>query len=475
MNLRKVDTQKHTKIFSDDLNIASNPQSYLIKKLLNQSNSKRLNTDTIENENLGNFKINIQNIFANDDKKKKAIKYVIQLRRDRNKSPFLQKEDYYTLNKDLQMNNNKSQINMTGYNNTLDYNFDDLYNRKTLNRNKIKNNESNDYSQRRKTENISNKDNNDYYIKSNIFVENKNLLNFHHNKIKSNNNLLRNYQNYGLYNKNEKNYNAMKLKNKILNIPIQDIRYSKNILKNPNQNQTLFNTQINFNYNTNKKYYVHKNLVYPKMNNPINRTSINELNSKSLLVQNRAKQRKIPINNAYNNNLINNNINIEKVFNQKTLIKIKAIYFSIYPGKKKEKINKSLIIFSKDKLIQSNRNELQLINDNKNKFQFNFKDEKEMFNYIKNKYDNKMIKKMLDLRINEEILNNLKEENKNLNIEIQNLKNENEQCKIELNDIRNQYNDLNRELNITKEENEKLKDNFINDMIEEDKNSVNDD
>ena len=99
----------------------------MIKKLLNQSNSRRLNTDTIDNENLGNFKINIQNIFANDDKKKKAIKYVIQLRRDRNKSPFLQKEDYYTLNKDLQMNNNKSQINMTGYNNTLDYNFDDLY------------------------------------------------------------------------------------------------------------------------------------------------------------------------------------------------------------------------------------------------------------------------------------------------------------------------------------------------------------
>ena len=306
-------------------------------------------------------------------------------------------------------------------------------------------------------------------------MENKNLQNLNHNKIKSNNNLLINYQNYGLYNKNEKNYNAMKLKNKILNIPVQDIRYSKNILKNQNQNQTLFNTQINFNYNTNKKYYVHKNLVYPKMNNPINRTSINELNSKSLLVQNRTKQSKSPINNAYNNNLINNNINIEKIFNQKKLIKIKAIYFSIYPGKKREKINKSLIIFSKDKLIQSNRNELQLINNTKNKFRFNFKDEKEMFNYIKNKYDNKMIKEMLDWKINEEKFNNLKEENKNLNIEIKNLKNENEQCKIELNDIRSQYNDLNRELIITKEENEKLKDNFINDMIEEDKNSVNDD
>jgi hypothetical protein len=55
--------------------------------------------------------------------------------------------------------------------------------------------------------------------------------------------------------------------------------------------------------------------------------------------------------------------------------------------------------------------------------------------------------------------------------EIDCLKDENELIKVELNDIRNQYNDINKELKITKEENEKLKDNFINNLIEDDNNS----
>jgi hypothetical protein len=55
--------------------------------------------------------------------------------------------------------------------------------------------------------------------------------------------------------------------------------------------------------------------------------------------------------------------------------------------------------------------------------------------------------------------------------EIDCLKDENELNKVELNDIRNQYNDINKELKITKEENEKLKDNFINNLIEDDNNS----
>ena len=284
----------------------------------------------------------------------------------------------------------------------------------------------------------------------------------------------------------KKYYYMTKLKNKILDnnyIPNQDIRYSKTIHKEENPNQTMYNTQINFNYNTNKKYYVHKNLVYSKKNHPINRTTTNELNSKPLLIQNKSKQRKNPINNSfinYNNNLINNNINIEKIFNHKKLVKIKAVYFSIYQVKNKsnrknEIFYKSLIKFNKDKLIPSKNNEFKLISNNKKKFEFNFKNEKEMFNYIKNKYDNKKIKEMLNFNINEEKFNKMKEENNKFKIEIENLKDENEQYKIELNDIRNQFNDLNKELKIAKEENEKLKDNFINNMIEEDNNPINDD
>ena len=94
--------------------------------------------------------------------------------------------------------------------------------------------------------------------------------------------------------------------------------------------------------------------------------------------------------------------------------------------------------------------------------------EQEMFNYIRNKYDDLKIKKIFNLSEKENEYNRLKKENKNLKNEIEILKDENEQCKIELTDIRNQYNDLNKEYNIAKEENEKLKDNFINNMIEED-------
>ena len=54
--------------------------------------------------------------------------------------------------------------------------------------------------------------------------------------------------------------------------------------------------------------------------------------------------------------------------------------------------------------------------------------------------------------------------------EINKLKYENKLYKKELFDIRNQYNDLFKEINIVKEENEKLKDNIINNMINEDNN-----
>lgn len=124
-------------------------------------------------------------------------------------------------------------------------------------------------------------------------------------------------------------------------------------------------------------------------------------------------------------------------------------------------------------MIFCEQNELELIN-NKSKFKFNFVNETEMFNYIKKKYNDKRIKELLNLKQNEEEFKNLKDENNKLKKGIDNLKEENEMCKIELNDIRNQYDDLNKELNMAKEENEKLKDNFINNMIEDDNNEIND-
>ena len=71
--------KQHIKVFSADLNKSSGVRNHFISKLLNQSNSKVINTDTLETENLGSFATNIQNIFGNDEKKKKAIQYVIRI------------------------------------------------------------------------------------------------------------------------------------------------------------------------------------------------------------------------------------------------------------------------------------------------------------------------------------------------------------------------------------------------------------
>ena len=497
--------RQHVKMMSEDLNKSSNTKNYFISNLLNKSGSKGIKTETIEQENLGNFKLNIHNIFSNDDNKKKAIQYVTKVRNERNKSPYMQHGEFYTLDKDINIENLKSQINKIknniSYRNerrndiitdkkdfkTLDYNFYDLYNNRTSNKynfdnvkentSKKKNNGYNISVNRRSVETIQNNVNyNDNHIKSSFLASDKKTKNLSNNKNYSNNNVLKNYQNYGIYNdKIEKNYNMNKLKNKILNIPNQDEKYPKLIQQNENQNQAMYSTQINFNYNTNKKYYVHKNLVYSKINNQTSR--INNSNSKaSILTQSQSKPRVKVINDIYqNNNYKTSNIIIEKIFNPKKLSISNSVFFAINPknNRKYKNKDKSLTKFKKDKLIFCEQNELELIN-NKSKFKFNFVNETEMFNYIKKKYNDKRIKELLNLKQNEEEFKNLKEENNKLKKEIDNLKEENEMCKIELNDIRNQYDDLNKELNMAKEENEKLKDNFINNMIEDDNNEIND-
>ena len=500
MKLAKgVSIKQHIKMSSEDLNKSSNTRNYFISKLLNKSNSKVLKTETIETENLGNFKTNIQNIFANDDKRKKAIQYVIKIRNQRNSSP--QNDIFNINNKTKGINVNKSEINIIpnktnkGFfkennvnqrnsnqfdinndkNNfkTLEYNFYNLYNDKTFN-NEFFNNNINEIKRR---ETMHNKQH--PYIKSNIFLDDKNEQNLKHKKIPSNN-VLKNYQNNALYNnKKEKNYNMNKIKNKMLNIKEQDNKYPQIIPKNEGQpqNQTMFNTQINFNYNTNKKYYVHKNLVYSKINNPSSKN--NNPNTKVLLNPKNTKQKIISVNNNNNINNIykNNNIIIEKIFNPQKLIRINTNYFTIKNKKLFNNIfiEKNQIKLNKNKFILSNQHEFIITAEKtKNKFEFNFVNEKEMVNYIKNNYDEKKIKEMFNINKDEEKIINLKNENNILKNEIEILKDENEQCKIELNDIRNQYNDLNKELIIAKEENEKLKDNFINNMIEDDNNEIND-
>ena len=487
--------RKHVKIASEDLSksLNTNTKNYLISKLLNKSNNKTIETE--KDENLGNFRTSVQNIFANDDKKKKAIQYVIKIRKEREKSP---QNDVKRA-----LFNNKSEINITNKNINTNRNINtdlfNLYKEKTINNEYYSRNDTNNFNNsinvtKRYFETMNNT-NERCNNPNNIFLNNiNNNENYHHKKTPSNN-VLKNFQNYSLYNNNynnvtnkkEKHYNMNKIKNKILNIKdvqVNNYNYKKplqcptEINQNQNQNQTLYNTQINFNYNTNKRYYVHKNLVYSKLNNnPINPViKVNNSNSKLLLKQNNSKQKLKALNDNINNvNIRNSNNNIIKelkIFEPKNLIKINTISFSFTNRKSiKNIIIKKQYKFNKDKLKNCFDKEIEIIN-NKNKSKFNFINEKEMINYIRNNYNEKKIKEMFKINKDEENIN-LKEENENLKNEIELLKDENEQCKIELDDIRNLYNDLNKELKIAKEENEKLKDNFINNMIEDENDNNN--
>ena len=485
--------RRHVKILSEDMSKSTNTGNYLISKLLNKSINKTIETET--GENLGNFRTSVQNIFTNDENKKKAIQYVIKIRKEREKSPHNEIKHV--------LFNNKSEINITSKNFNNNRNIrTDLYN---IYKGNTNNTNSGDYYSRNETTfndsinvnkkyfETTNNASERYNNPNNIFLNGKNNYdNSHHRKTPSNN-VLKNFQDYTLNNNNnnkkEKNYNMTKIKNKILNIKgIQENNFRRTLqyppeqthaqsqAKTQTQNQTMYNTQINFNYNTNKRYYVHKNLVYTKMNNNNQVIKVNNSNSKLILNPNKPKQKLTLINDNINNNLRNSNHIIKelKIFSEKNLAKINTNCFSI----KNKKSIKNIIIkkqykFNKEKLKHCFDNEVEIINK-ENKTKFNFTSEKEMFNYIINKYNEKKIKEIFKIKKEDEDYMKLKEENKKLKNDIENLKDENDQCKIELNDIRNQYNDINKELKIVKEENEKLKENFINNMIqEEDEDNIN--
>ena len=212
--------RKHVKIASEDLSksLNTNTKNYLISKLLNKSNNKTIETE--KDENLGNFRTSVQNIFANDDKKKKAIQYVIKIRKEREKSP--QNEVKRALF------NNKSEINITNKNINTNRNINtdlfNLYKEKTINNEYYSRNDTNNFNNsinvtKRYFETMNNT-NERCNNPNNIFLNNiNNNENYHHKKTPSNN-VLKNFQNYSLYNNNynnitnkkEKHYNMNKIK-----------------------------------------------------------------------------------------------------------------------------------------------------------------------------------------------------------------------------------------------------------------------
>ena len=70
----------HVKTASQDLSNSSNHSNIYLTKLINQN---KIKNETLVNDSLPNLKKNIQNIFANEEKREKAFRYLIQKNKDR--------------------------------------------------------------------------------------------------------------------------------------------------------------------------------------------------------------------------------------------------------------------------------------------------------------------------------------------------------------------------------------------------------
>ena len=552
MKLTKGKTKKdskfhkiyHNKNASQEINNYSTSQNYFITKFINNNNIKTTN-EILKKENLPNLKINIQNIFSNDDKKQRAIQYLMKIRKERNSSPstdfkkILPSE--YSKDKKILVKNEKE---------ISPYNSKDLKKNHHENKSYI-----NSYiqSQKKFDINLSNDDElnieitdiqNSGRINNFIFEEKdlnqNNIYNYSH-YLENNNNYKKRplpknnnmYNNYNLNNNKKKvnnpnktfdNYNS---KNNPINIT-EDINNSlinnkfvySNYMKNYNIStikKKLLNTQKNDNHNKsqiinidNNSFYIHKKPIYAKFNlkngytdrdNSNSNIIIKEIgNNKNYLILEKDKfnyklnKYKDNINSAEKQNNIyinqNKNDNIKiKEFNKNELHKINLIQlnfptkkedkniisFSKYKKNQKKNKDNNYLKFNKDKVNISNQIGFTIFNVNQNKFKFN--NEEEIIEYIENKYNTQIITINKSRKVNntkEKEFKNIEEEklikekNEMLLNEINKLKYENKQYKKELIDIRNQFNELSNEKKLLKEENEKLKDNIINNMINDD-------
>ena len=284
-----------------------------------------------------------------------------------------------------------------------------------------------------------------------------------------------------------KNYNIFKIRNKILSLQ-----------NNKNEKISINNNNINKSFFINNK----PNPIYTKINIKNNHPERNNLNTNSNIVKRyKYKDYILPKKSIYkigNNKIQINKTNYDlektkkifddsrgmfKKFNNNNLSKINSIQIDIIG--KRNKLNRRIdnnsnSKFNKEKLIINGNIKFNINNDAKNKFKFN--NDEEIIEYFKKNYDKEKLKHMFELENNEnrilkvnkidndEDIKKLGEierekEKQELYSEIKKLKHENKLYKKELVDVRNQFNDLSKELVAVKEENEKLKDNIINNML----------
>ena len=308
----KIQKVYHLKNTSEDINNynkISNNKNYLVSKFLNQSN--KIKNENITTENLPNLKMNIQNIFSNDDNRKKAIQYLIKIRKDKSISPPMGYRRVLTSEDNIKFKENKKDITIGPYCNN-NYNCKYNYNQRVIKPNITSNNLSQrniDINSKEKEKIIDryiNNNNktfvhynnnclsyNDYINNSNNINQKNNYLsistntysNFYnqfknqsnnislninnnnsnktYNNIISNNNPINNYDNYNNYNnsqindyalvnymRNMKKHNLSNIKKKILNEHNIEESSNKHHIKNNSMINPIINkNNINYNYN----------------------------------------------------------------------------------------------------------------------------------------------------------------------------------------------------------------------------------
>jgi len=537
LKFRKIN---HLKFASEDFNNASNHNNFFISNFLKYNTIK-----TLENENLPNLKNNIQNIFSNEDNKRKAIQYLIKLRKDRS-SPSTDFKKILTARQESESNIHKNKkINLYKFQNNenkknksiikpLITSYDlsvNSFDFRPININKKKRNDNERHMVKITSifNNLISEDEDcDYNNISNNFNNRNKYSFFSLNKNIANNKRTFGYIPHNINKKNKYSFNNNIKNNKtfldqiMLNDEINDDNNdSQKIQRNSFMNKTK--SQNSYKYIIKQDKLIPNNHIYKKINlkniyhhkNNLNYKIIkkNRLNSereKTNTFDNMHNQKDIKdirVNlKIQEKNINKDEKNLKREFNNNDLYEINSIQLSINKIIKKENNISNNISFASFKNNESNIFSNEYDNNYKNKFNINnltlcnqvninlnenkindkliFNNNEEIIEYIKKIYNNEKIKEifLLEDKSKKEIENRLlglmsleegnkiKEKNKELLNENSKLKYENKQFKKELIDIRNQFNDLSKEIIIVKEENEKLKDNIINNMIDDDNN-----
>ena len=484
----------NNKLNTENSKCNNNYQNSFISEIL--KNNKNLKNFTISDKNslnnVNNIKNNIQNIFSTDESRKKAIKYIMNTRKERrgstpnyqinNKELFPQEEikrggtpgrAEYRANYDLD-NNNQCTNKVGNYSkrHILQVSCDNiLIDDEELN-NHIHNNSKDNYKEKHRKYNkriimkvddeINNalkKNNRRKYNNTSDFEKNKNKISFHNNKrsydlSNSYNNIkfyqfpFHNNKNYNLtinldeYNntkKEEKKENNMEEFNNKEKIEIfPDIKNTQNekdkdIEKNDNKKEEEKNC-INISFSEDGPF-----ISEPNEDNI--KKDINELVTDKF---NNIKDN----NDEENNKIIPVNLheisfrsfkNENDFFNSNNNSNNNS--FDIFEG-----INKSIKETKNDNntyknklLIQCSESKFNIINNNNNFYINEIKKLKEENNNNKNE------------------INNLKKEKDLCNNEIKKLKNENELLKQKINEIYYAYQEVYKICMTLKEENEKFK------------------